>query len=305
MLRLLDRLAKAHHLKKIRLGVSPVKDVSVERFLFWPQHPELETGGMRTKGFFKSSAPDRPVVSVITVVFNGAKYLERAIQSVSGQSYNRVEYILIDGGSKDETISIISQYENQIDYWISEPDDGIYDAMNKGISLATGDWLVFMGSDDYLAHPGVIQECIDQFLCDRLSRVTTPVLIYGDVVYSNGYHFKSAFDSRILLHNTIHHQAALYSRSLFDHFRYDVAFDMIADYELNLLIYLREYPTLSIGKTISICQVDGGSSGLANRRRNIQELDAIRRRYVPFVIHLCMSAVVHTKTFVRLIKPWA
>ncbi len=106
-------------------------------------------GGLRTKGYFKKSYDDKPMISIITVVFNGEKYLEQTIQSVINQTYDNVEYILIDGGSTDGTVDIIKKYGAQIDYWISESDSGIYDAWNKGISLATGDIIGFCNADDF------------------------------------------------------------------------------------------------------------------------------------------------------------
>ncbi len=90
-----------------------------------------------------------PLITVITVVYNGAKYLEDTIKSVINQTYPNVEYIIIDGGSTDGTIDIIKKYEDYIDYWVSEPDRGIYDAMNKGWSLANDDSrILFLGAGD-------------------------------------------------------------------------------------------------------------------------------------------------------------
>jgi cellulose synthase/poly-beta-1,6-N-acetylglucosamine synthase-like glycosyltransferase len=106
-----------------------------------------EKGGLRTKGYFKRSYDEAsglsdnsplPLVTIITVVFNGEKYLEQTIQSVINQAYDNVEYIVIDGGSTDGTVDIIRKYENQIDYWVSEPDGGLYHAINKGITLCMG-----------------------------------------------------------------------------------------------------------------------------------------------------------------------
>jgi Glycosyl transferase family 2 len=108
----------------------------------------LIEGGLRTKGVRKINTIDRPLVSIITVVFNGEQKLEQTIQSVIGQSYENIEYIIIDGGSTDRTKEIIQKYEHRIDYWKSEPDLGIYDAMNKAIDLATGQWLNFMNCGD-------------------------------------------------------------------------------------------------------------------------------------------------------------
>jgi len=84
-------------------------------------------GGQRTKGHFKKSYEKKPLISVITVVFNGEKYLEETITSVINQTYENVEYIIIDGGSTDGTLDIIKRYEDKIDYWVSEKDNGIYD----------------------------------------------------------------------------------------------------------------------------------------------------------------------------------
>lgn len=106
-------------------------------------------GGLRTKGYFKQSYNKMPLITVITVVYNGAKHLEQTILSVIDQTYDNVEYIVIDGGSSDGTIDIVSRYEDAIDYWVSEIDDGIYDAMNKGLRLATGDYIAFLNADDW------------------------------------------------------------------------------------------------------------------------------------------------------------
>ncbi len=100
----------------------------------------------------KTATPENivylPLISIITVVFNGAKHLEETILSILNQSYPNIEYIIIDGGSTDGTLDIIKKYENYIDYWISEPDNGIYDAMNKGISISNGSIIGLLNSGD-------------------------------------------------------------------------------------------------------------------------------------------------------------
>jgi glycosyltransferase involved in cell wall biosynthesis len=109
-----------------------------------------DEGGLRTKGFFKKSYAGKPLFSIITVVFNSENYLEDTILSVINQTYDNLEYIVIDGGSTDGTIDIIKKYEDEIDYWVSKTDNGIYDAMNKGIDLVSGDWINFINSSDTL-----------------------------------------------------------------------------------------------------------------------------------------------------------
>lgn len=114
-------------------------------------------GGLRTQGYFKKSYDDKPLITVVTVVYNGEQFLEETILSVINQTYDNVEYIIIDGGSTDGTLDIIRKYECAIDYWVSEKDSGIYNAMNKGIDLATGEWVNFMnGGDSFYSSSSLI-----------------------------------------------------------------------------------------------------------------------------------------------------
>lgn len=99
-----------------------------------------------------------PLVTVVTVVFNDVKNLERTILSVLDQTYKNIEYIIIDGGSNDGTVEIIKKYADRLAYWISEKDKGIADAMNKGIERATGEWLNFINSGDYFMSTTVFNE---------------------------------------------------------------------------------------------------------------------------------------------------
>jgi glycosyltransferase involved in cell wall biosynthesis len=106
-------------------------------------------GGLRCQDKYKHSLPNKPLISVITVVFNDDKTLTKTIESVLAQTYDNVEYIIIDGGSTDKTLDIIKSYEDFIDYYISESDEGIYSAMNKGLSLAQGDYIGLLNSGDW------------------------------------------------------------------------------------------------------------------------------------------------------------
>jgi glycosyltransferase involved in cell wall biosynthesis len=112
-------------------------------------HPRIEGGRRPDDAALIRDAGSGPLVSVITVVFNGASHLRRAIDSVLNQSYRPIEYIVVDGGSTDGTIDILRALDARIDYWISEPDTGIYDAMNKGIGYATGEIIGILNSDDW------------------------------------------------------------------------------------------------------------------------------------------------------------
>lgn len=102
-------------------------------------------------------------ISIITVCYNSQSFISAAIESVISQDYYDLEYIIIDGGSTDDTISIIQSYGNKIDHFVSEPDMGIYDAMNKGLTLATGKFIGFLNSDDFYPTTSIISDVVDSF----------------------------------------------------------------------------------------------------------------------------------------------
>jgi glycosyltransferase involved in cell wall biosynthesis len=123
-------------------------------------------GGVRCNGVSKHSDKSA-LVSIITVVFNDVLHIEATIESVLAQTYENVEFIIIDGGSTDGTLDIIKKYEHAIDYWVSDRDNGIYDAMNKGIDLVSGGWINFMNSGDSFYKTSVLKDIFNQHeYCD-------------------------------------------------------------------------------------------------------------------------------------------
>lgn len=118
----------------------------------------------------------QPVFSIITVTYNAAQWLERTILSVLRQSYPHIEYLVVDGGSTDGTVDIIKQYKEGVAYWISEPDKGLYDAMNKGLKQATGDYVWFINAGDTLHTANTLQE----IMASLKKTVSLPDIIYGD-----------------------------------------------------------------------------------------------------------------------------
>ena len=116
-------------------------------------------------------------ISIITVVFNAQNTIERCIESVARQHFKNVQHIIIDGGSTDDTLQIIKKFEDCISALISEPDNGIYDAMNKGISLAEGDVIGTLNSDDYLANDEILNEIALTFIQNPID------VVYGDLDY--------------------------------------------------------------------------------------------------------------------------
>ena len=110
----------------------------------------IKNGGRWTKGFFKINEKIKPLITIITVTLNSQKHLEETLISIFNQNYKNFELIIIDGKSNDKTLSIIKKYEHKIDYWMSEKDKGIYDAFNKGMNLARGQYIGIVNSDDLL-----------------------------------------------------------------------------------------------------------------------------------------------------------
>lgn len=121
-------------------------------------------GGLRIRGVRKSSRQGMPLISLVTVVFNGAATLEHTIRSVLEQAYDNVEYIIIDGGSTDSTLDILGKYDEKIDYWVSETDAGIYDAMNKGIALARGEYIGMLNADDFFANKLALEKIVARLM---------------------------------------------------------------------------------------------------------------------------------------------
>ena len=125
-----------------------------------------------------------PVFSIITITYNASRWLEQTILNILSQSYSNIEYIIIDGGSTDGTVDIIERYASGISYWVSEPDKGIYDAMNKGLQKATGDYVWFINAGDSLYTSDTVQRVASLIQKKKV----LPDIIYGEtsIIDENG-----------------------------------------------------------------------------------------------------------------------
>jgi len=195
-------------------------------------------GGLREKGVFKRSTSESPLISVITVVYNGEAHLERTIKSVLEQDYSQIEYIVIDGGSTDGTLEIIKRYEDRIDFWISEPDKGIYDDMHKGILLCTGELIGMINADDYY-EVGVFSKVA------KASRLHSEKNIFhGDIyiTYANGHvKVKKPRQPGFLLkywEMVLNHPSFFVRRSSYDQNLYDTELRVNSDHKWTLGSYL-------------------------------------------------------------------
>ena len=197
-------------------------------------------GGTRSRGMPKSSTVEAPLVSIVTVVYNGAATLERTIQSVRGQSYPHIEYIIIDGGSTDGTLDIIRRNEEHIDLWISERDKGIYDAMNKGIALCTGQWVGMINADDHYL-TGAVERVMNIAAHDP-----EVVIIHGDILilYPNGgTKVKRARISGFLLkywEMTLNHPSFFVRRNYYDSHPYDPELRVTGDHHWTLRAWMED-----------------------------------------------------------------
>jgi glycosyltransferase involved in cell wall biosynthesis len=216
----------------------------------------------------------KPKVSIITSVLNDAINLKNAIQSVRAQDYNNIEYIIIDGGSTDETLTIINDNSDIISTWISEKDNGIYSAWNKGLKIAKGDWICFLGADDVLM-PNVISFQINKLLEEE--REIDYISGRTDLFRNNNYVRTTGGPfiwSKFRIYLCTGHNAALHNRSLFIKYgNYNESFRSAADYEF----------LLRAGSTLRTLYVDvvttrmnlGGASN--NNIKVIQEAHLARR----------------------------
>lgn len=166
-------------------------------------------------------------ISIITICYNSDRFIEKTIKSVTNQSYRNFEYIIVDGHSKDNTINIIKQYEDKVTKWISEPDRGIYDAMNKGIKMATGDWIIFMNSGDNFVDNNVLSSIFDKAVDEKT------LIIYGNVINDWGTYkeYKKAYPLKTISYRMpFCHQAAFVRRAVLIENQFDLSYKYAADY---------------------------------------------------------------------------
>ena len=199
-------------------------------------------------------SPNRPLISVVTVVRNGADSIEKTIQSVLHQTFDNIEYIIIDGSSTDGTLDIIRKYEDKVAYWLSEPDHGIYDAMNKSIALVTGDWINFMNAGDLFYRDDVVADLFGGV------EVTADVL-YGDhqVIYDAKHSkVKKAGGIRDLWKGMMFcHQSLFVRTALMKSHNFNLRFKIAADFEVLYTLFLSDCVFLDTGMVIASVSASG------------------------------------------------
>ncbi len=245
------------------------------------------------------SVKQKNLISIITVTYNAVDFIEETIKSVINQTYKNIEFIVIDGGSVDGTLDIIKKYENQISYWISEPDKGIYDAMNKGINYAHGEWLNFLNAGDSFVDSSVLEKIF-------VSGDDVATLIYGDIITIEENDGEKKPHYAIMLENdksirtgmNVCHQAIFYHKSIIE--LYDT--DLRLKSEWKHLIQITRSPSFEPKKlNFPIVYYRKGGLGAKQLKLNQKEyrevfLEEYGRieyiKYIPFFIYMSTRRIL-------------
>jgi glycosyltransferase involved in cell wall biosynthesis len=226
-------------------------------------------GGRRPRG---GSPAARPLVTVITAVLNGAGSIERTIRSVIGQDFDSFEYVVIDGGSGDGTVEILRRYQDSIEYWVSGPDNGIYDALNRGIAAARGEWLYFLGADDALADSHVLGKVF--------SKRRDSLFIYGDVLHADsGARYGGEFTRPMLTKRNICQQGIFYRSELFRLLGpFDLKYPLLSDWVFNMRVFsLKESRPEHLDLVVAVYSLSGASSRIRDHLFARDQLPLIRK----------------------------
>lgn len=216
-----------------------------------------------------------PGITVVTVVFNGADQIEKTIQSVVNQTYP-LQFVVVDGGSSDGTLDLIAKYDQSISHWISEKDEGIYDAMNKGVGLSSGEWVCFLNCGDVFVHKDVVRK-----VAESIAGNGYPDILYGDIFKMKA---DGALDLRVAkepcnLHR-MHfcHQASFSRKEKLKLFPFDINHKMSADLKFFKMCYYHGCRFLHLDFPVVIYDTFGISntsrnSGLKDNIAVVREVD--------------------------------
>lgn len=220
----------------------------------------------------------KPTLSVITVNYNNEIGLERTITSVISQKFTDFELIIIDGGSTDKSVDIIKKHSNKISYWISEKDKGVYNAQNKGIKLAKGEYCLFLNSGDYLIDIEVLNKVF--------SNNHSADILYGELIFNFKYKVLRKLPEKItlsyLFNDNMWHPASFIRKSLFDRIGpYNENYEIAADYDFFFnAIIMNKVSTVYIPFPITVYDTTGISSNKQNFEKINQERKSIHQTYL-------------------------
>lgn len=212
-------------------------------------------------------------ISIITATYNSGDTIEQSIESVIKQTYPNIEYILIDGGSKDKTLDIIKKYHKSISFWVSEEDGGIYDAFNKGICASSGEYLYFLGSDDALVDNRTIENLVS--CLEAETDVLAGSVWFVDEKSLLQKRWKGSFngDRSAYKSGMPPHQGMLMRASLVKKYMFDCSYKIVSDYKLFLDCYLNEKANI---KTVNHPVAFFSTGGVSNSNDIKREIEIIK-----------------------------
>lgn len=222
----------------------------------------------------------RPKLSIVTVCFNEEKDIGRTCESIIFQTYKDYEWIVVDGNSKDETLQIVKKYRDNITNLISENDTGVYDAMNKGIRVARGEYLLFLNGGDYFFADDVLEKVFGQgeFNVD---------ILYGDCCIFNKdgskrvFNFPKKISKNYFINNNINHQSTFIKKELFDKYgSYDESYRILADYEKWLCFMSNNVSFKKMPFAVAYYKgFNGLSSSEETKKESLKEKERILKKY--------------------------
>ncbi|VXA95887.1 Glycosyltransferase [Flavobacterium sp. 9R] len=233
-------------------------------------------------------------ISIITVVYNNEKTIQDAMQSVLGQTYKNIEYVIIDGNSKDSTVNLINEYKDQLGYFISEKDKGLYDAMNKGINACTGDVIGILNSDDLYQDSEIITAVMEHFNNDPALDI-----VYGDLVYVKSedtnkvvrnWKSKEYYNLFFENANVPPHPSLFVRRKVYKEIGlFDLQFKLAADYELMLRMFKKHnFKSKYINRLIIKMRLGGATNqnytNIINQNKEILKAWKVNGLQAPFYL---------------------
>ena len=235
-------------------------------------------------------------LSIITINYNNKAELQKTIDSVICQTWRDFEWIVIDGGSADGSKELIEQYQQHFAYWCSEPDKGVYNAMNKGIDHAKGEYLLFLNSGDTLYDKDVLQK-VDDLKLDA-------DIISGQVERMDNHHSLRSYDEDILMQlyrDTLNHQGSFIKRSLFNDLRYDESLKIVSDWKFWLETVIWRNASVEV---IDLFVAKQDMTGISNimTPELIQERDSIRLKFFPPLLQKELDDTLHIRNSIYNIR---
>ena len=197
-------------------------------------------------------------ISIVTVAYNAVDSIEATIQSILSQDYHDYEYLVIDGGSTDGTTAVIDRYASSVDYYVSEPDRGIYDAMNKAIDAASGEWIIFLNSGDKFVDTGVLSR-----VAAHMESSPDAAVIYGDTIVKypwGSFRSEGHGISPDDMYLPFCHQSSFVKTALMKQHKFDLTYKVVADYRFFYTLHTLGLPFLHVSELVAEYDMGGFSS---------------------------------------------